>query len=205
MPRRRANSMALIVGVPSAQMPSAPMFALHPPASAVAAAAESVDNESAACVVITPTLPCFMILSTMTKPSLRTCRLYCRAISKWVMPPPSERKKKTYLGMPDSACGWLCAEDAGKRRTMKRIMVLQKPTSRSSLRMINLAAMIESSVDETRAKAIAPYSKLERTVRQTQASDRRAAADKSYTERRRPRPRPRYLATRENADCGSGK
>ena len=44
-------------------------------AMAVAAAAESVDSESAAWVVITPTLPSFMILSTITMPSLWMCWL----------------------------------------------------------------------------------------------------------------------------------
>jgi hypothetical protein len=52
------------------------MLALHPLARAVAAAAESVEREFAACVVISPTLPSFMILSLITIPSLYTCRLY---------------------------------------------------------------------------------------------------------------------------------
>src|SRR5882724_1569934 len=83
---------------PSAHMPRTPSLALQPLANAVAAAAESVERESAASVVTRPRVPSFMILSTMTNPSLCTTRLYCRVISMWVMPAPSARKKKIYFG-----------------------------------------------------------------------------------------------------------
>src|ERR1044072_1595003 len=98
MARRGAHSIEVTAILPSAPRPRAPRLALQPPARAVAAAAESVDNELAAWGVLTPTLPSFMILSTMTKSSFRMWRRYWRAISRCAIPPPSERNRKMYFG-----------------------------------------------------------------------------------------------------------
>jgi hypothetical protein len=70
MPRFLACSITVSGTEPSAHTPNAPILALQPLASAVAAAAESVEREFAACVVISPTFPSAIILSLITIPSL---------------------------------------------------------------------------------------------------------------------------------------
>ena len=74
-------------------------------ANAVAAAAESVDKKSAAWVVITPTLPSFMILSTMTKPSLRTWRRVLPGDLQMRHAAAVGEKQKNILGV----CRWYFA------------------------------------------------------------------------------------------------
>ena len=123
-------------------------------------------NESAACVVITPIAALVYDFVDDDEAFVTDCGLYWRAISRWVMPAPSERKKKTlFRGAGLAVAGPESRTLGNEKNHARRLRFLQKPTSRSSLRMVSLSTMIEL-VDEIRAKTIAPYSKLERAARQ---------------------------------------
>ena len=155
--------MAVFGTDPSAHMPRTPSLALQPLAKAVAAAAESVERESAASVVSRPSVPSFMILSAITKPSLCTTRLYCRVISMWVMPAPSARKRKIYFGAVEELASRCAARGASVIHCGAKIksVKIKSPNRRGVFMVYLLEKKIKTGHGEMRGIKKAPYNRPE--------------------------------------------
>ena len=74
LPRAFAASMTVVTALPSGVTPIMPLLVLYPIDIAVAAAAESVTNESAECVVSSPSAPVLKTTSVAAKGFLRSSR-----------------------------------------------------------------------------------------------------------------------------------